>query len=46
MIGFSIASLIVIFVQVFSIALMILGAYTLILAIKALQIYIRKNRDY
>ncbi|NLO09515.1 MAG: hypothetical protein GX129_06550 [Clostridiales bacterium] len=46
MMGFSMAGLILIFVQVFSIALMVLGAYALILIIKALQIYIRKNGGY
>ncbi len=45
MMGFSIGALVLIFVQVFMLALMVLAAYALILAIIALQIYIRKNRN-
>lgn len=43
MMGFSLASLILLFFQILSVGLMVLGVYALILIIKALQIYIRKN---
>ena len=44
--GFSVGALLVLFFQVFMFGLMILAAYALILVIKALQIYIRKNGGY
>ena len=43
--GFSLTSLVVILVQGLTLAMMVLAFYALILIIKALQIYIRKNRD-
>ncbi len=43
MMGFSLASLILLFFQILSVGLMVLGVYALILIIRALQIYIRKN---
>jgi hypothetical protein len=43
MMGFTIASLIALFIQVLLLGLIVLAAYALILVIKALQIYIRKN---
>lgn len=46
MMGFQFTSLILILVQGLNFALMVLAFYALILVIKALQIYIRKNRDY
>lgn len=46
MMGFSVASMLVFFYQVFMLGLMILAAYALILVIKALKIYIKKNGGY
>lgn len=43
--GFWPTSLILILVQGLSLGMMVLAFYALILIIKALQIYIRKNRD-
>ena len=46
MMGFSVASMLVFFYQVFMLGLMILAAYAIILVIKALKIYIKKNGGY
>jgi hypothetical protein len=46
MMGLSLASLFMLFIQVLLVALIGLGVYALILVIKALQIYIRKNSGH
>lgn len=46
MLGISITSLFILLVQILSVGLMVLGVYALILIIKALQIYIRKNGGF
>ncbi len=44
--GFSLGALLLVLFQGFSLAILVLAFYALILLIKALQIYIRKNRDF
>ena len=46
MAGFSIAAWFILLVQILLVALIGLGVYALILVIKVLKIYIRKNGGY